>query len=174
MTYEKTIDKLNKNEFSQVGMKIDQAYWDAQYPLADSVNIVIDNATLDFDYTISQDWATATGSLNTLLKAKIGNLNVPQNLNLLDATVGISSASWDVKNALVVDSNVTISLNVTYGDSFTNIQDIIFSIDNVEINVGYHLEVQYIDAPTTTQTEGTYDTTVIWNENFTIDFTYKS
>ena len=110
-----------------------------------------------------------------MMKFILNGIEVPNTLNLLDATNDSQSISpIDVKSTMPDnDDNLTIELQLYFGDEFTLDSDIQFFIDNVTITVGYHVIVDYPEYDTEVKDYG-YETSVEWSKPFSINFTYNN
>ncbi len=173
ISWERKINQLSSISWDQTGKMINKTYYEELYPDS-TVNIEIDNATLDFDYAIDTLWPTS--SLNSELKYYIDNYEHIEGLNLQNASLNVQSAKgtsgYDVKSLIPINKNITFEIKLHIADNFELGQIITLTLDNITLNVGYTAVIKTPDRDSTFSTVGSPDTSIIWNETFSIDFNY--
>ncbi|MHA1339262.1 MAG: hypothetical protein ACTSO2_04670 [Promethearchaeota archaeon] len=172
-TYAKKVNQLNTISWQQTGEMINKTYYENLYPES-TISIQIDNATLNLRYRIDQPWPTS--SLNSHIKFFINDYELLQTLSLLDANStwqGINSGQGiDVSSLININVNITFKMQLYIADEFIFGNNITFSIDNVTLDVGYTVIVQTPEIDANLEIAGSYETNIIWNNSFTIDFNY--
>ena len=168
-SYDKKIEPLTKASYNQNGDLIPDYY-------------EIENATLNFKYKIDRDWTINTGSLNSEFRIIINNNQLGETVKLTTATSIYKSfkvGGVDVANFLTPNEEVNLSLQLYIGDEFTLDSDIIVSIDNVSLIIGYGIftlpdvstyDLILNDINRTIEKSGQ----VIFNEELNITFIYKN
>ncbi len=126
-TYEREIEEYSSVSWNQEGNTISGS------------NIQITDANLEFRYMIDQDWPTSLSSFSEI-RIKINNNQHPETIRLSSATTSWQDAKvggFDVTNLILKDVNITLSLQVFIANTFTLINNITISIDDVYLNITY-------------------------------------
>ena len=130
--YEKKIDQLSSISLKQVGDKINSTEYEGK-------SISINNASLCFDYNISQSWLNS--SQNSEIRIYINEYLHTESIELKDIsplgnTVN-DGEGFDIASLLQVDLNVSVRIQVFLADDFLLDQNITISFDNLYLNVIY-------------------------------------
>ena len=125
-TYEKKIDQFTAISWNQVGNKLEGS------------DIDIANATLKFKYKVDRNWPTS--SPNSEIRVYINNRIYPETVKLSNAKStfqDIKIGGFDVKNLILIEENISVSIEVYLADPFTLNQTITISIDNASLFISY-------------------------------------
>jgi len=124
--YEKKIDQFTAISWNQVGNKLEGS------------SIDITNATLNFKYKVDRNWPTS--SPNSEIRVYINNRIHPETVKLSNAKStfqDIKIGGFDVKNLILIEENISVSIQVYIADPFTLNQTITISIDNASLFISY-------------------------------------
>ena len=130
-TYEKIINKITTTSWNQVGPTFTSVKHNA------TNNITLIDATLRFDYTITQLWPTSI-SPNAQIIIFINNNQNPITLNLERVETGWNREEYNIKSLISVSADyVNFTIQLYIPDEFGLDQVITISIDNVYLHIWY-------------------------------------
>jgi hypothetical protein len=166
-TYEKKIDQETSASWTETGGKIDTTGF---------VNATtqIDNATLNFDYRMDQEWPTT--SPNSEIRMYLNDFLIPETVKLTNTTTStqqLKVGGLDLVPSLIEENvNITLSIQVYIADNFLLDSNLTLFIDNVSLNVGY--TVTEVGPPITTdfRTLGSLNREIPWNDTFSVIINY--
>ncbi|WP_371805161.1 hypothetical protein [Candidatus Lokiarchaeum ossiferum] len=170
--YEKKINQFSELSFFQSGYKLnDSEYIDKE--------IEIKNATLYFDYNVSQNWPVS--SPNSRLSVSIFDLTYSDDLYLSTMTIAEQSLNdgkgFDISSLFSNPNNfnnyTSIKIQLYIADNFHLDQNISISIDNVNLTVWYNVIESREPIETSLNTiDGRNNYNVIWNSTKRVTLNY--
>ncbi|MFW9901466.1 MAG: hypothetical protein ACFFDY_09265 [Candidatus Thorarchaeota archaeon] len=124
--FEKKMNQYTSISWNQIGHKLEGS------------NIDITNATLNFKYKINRNWSIS--SPNSEIRVYINDRIHPETvkLSVAESTFQeIKIGGFNVKNLIMSEENISVSIKVYIADSFTLNQTITISIDNASLFISY-------------------------------------
>jgi len=125
ISYEKKINQFTSVSWCQDGDKIS------------GTNVVIKNATLNFKYTIDQNWTDS--STNSEIRILINNLLHSETVKLSTANISFQEANFDVTSLIPINENINTTIQVYLADPFDLDRKINISIDDVYLKISYKI-----------------------------------
>ncbi|MCP4763655.1 MAG: hypothetical protein GY870_17930 [archaeon] len=132
-TYEKLIEQSNSLSFNQTGNQINATKYGET-----GFTIDINNATLNFNYTVNQEWPST--SSNSEIKMIINGLTHTETVDLFESGTswqGAKTGGFDVTHLIQQNVNITLELMVYIADEFWLDENLTVSIDNVSLIISY-------------------------------------
>jgi hypothetical protein len=137
-TYQKKVNQFTKISWNQIGNTIT------------GDNVEITGGNLRFQYKIDQDWPISL-SPNSEIQVLINGNPLLETFKLSTASTEFQEArsgGLDVKNSLLKDVNISVSILVFMGDNFPLAQNYTISITDVFLRISYiRTTVDLIDEP---------------------------
>ncbi|MFX0000033.1 MAG: hypothetical protein ACFE88_07910 [Candidatus Hermodarchaeota archaeon] len=124
--FEKRIDQYTSISLNQIGNKLHGS------------DIDIINATLNFKYKIDRNWPN--NSPNSEIWVYVNDRIHPEAVKLSSAKSTfqeIKLGGFNVKNFIIAEENISISIKIYIADTFTLNQTIRISIDNASLFISY-------------------------------------
>ncbi|MHA1765557.1 MAG: hypothetical protein ACTSWX_05695 [Promethearchaeota archaeon] len=167
-TYEKKIDQLTSVSWNQTGNKIDNG----EYELGDDGYFIINNASLNFDFNISQKWPNS--SLNSEFRFFLNNYQISKTIKIFNFSTTIQHESIDISPSLINEiQNITLKLQLYIADDFHLSNNITVTIDNVDLTTFFTVVERRNPIETKLETTTGYlSRSIHWNENFSILLNY--
>ncbi|MCP4760637.1 MAG: DUF1682 domain-containing protein [archaeon] len=140
-TYKKKIKQGSSISWKQVGNKINNGTGDVR----------IENASLNFMYKIDQAWPSSS-SPNSEIRIYINDNLHTESIKLDSATdeyqYAKSSDGYDITSLILLNTNITFTLQTFLADNFELDEDITISVDNVSLSITYTvIEILTEDVP---------------------------
>ncbi|MFX0027832.1 MAG: hypothetical protein ACFE8B_01360 [Candidatus Hermodarchaeota archaeon] len=126
-TYEKKIDRYTTISLSQIGESINET------------DVKVTNAVLNFNYKIDEIWPN-TLSPNSELKIFINNYELEKTIKLSEMNTTFQALNFganDIKNHVLTNVNISISIMVLLADDFELDRKITISVDDVNLIISY-------------------------------------
>ena len=150
-TYEKKIDQLTSESLKQTGNRIDNG----EYELGDVGFFIINNASLNFDYTISQTWPSS--SINSEIRIYFNKVLLSKTIKLTTFSTAVQHESFDISPSLINEAeNISLDVQLFIADNFHLSENITISIDNVNLTTGFTVVERNIPEPTVLDTIPTF------------------
>ncbi|MFX1406288.1 MAG: hypothetical protein ACFFBW_04985 [Promethearchaeota archaeon] len=130
-TYEKKMDRSTSVSWNQVGNKISGS------------NVQITDGNLKFKYNISNSWPTSL-SPNSEIRIIINDNQHSETIKLSTASSSFQEANiegFDVTSLILINVNITLSIQVFLADEFRLAQNLTVSIDDVQLIISYTEEI---------------------------------
>jgi hypothetical protein len=166
--YKKNINQLTSCSWNQTGNQIDNN----EYELGDDGYFIINNASLNFDYNISQVWPSS--SLNTELRIFLNNYQISNTIKLTNFSTSIQNQIFDISPSLInASENITIKIQLYIADNFLLSNNITVTIDNVNLTTYFTVVERRNPIETNLETNG-LSISAKWNESFSISLNYTN
>ena len=168
-TYEKNIDQLTSASWSQTGNKINNN----EYELGDDGYFIINNASLNFDYNISQEWPDS--SLNSEFRVYFNDYLISKTIKITNFSTDVQHESFVISPSLISETqNITLKLQLFIADTFNLSKILTLSIDNVNLTTFFTVVERNNPVKTNLETTTGYlSRSIPWNENFVVYLNYS-
>ncbi|MFX1266907.1 MAG: hypothetical protein ACFFAK_02985 [Promethearchaeota archaeon] len=126
-TYRRIVDKFSSISWNQIGNQISGG------------NIYVSQANLKFKVKMEREWPTALSPFSEV-RILINDNPHSETLRLSSVNTTFQDAKaggFDVKNLILKDVNITLSIQVFIANNFDLGRNITFSIDEVYLNITY-------------------------------------
>ncbi|MFX1589232.1 MAG: hypothetical protein ACFFC1_13845, partial [Promethearchaeota archaeon] len=137
-TYEKKMDQSTSVSWNQVGNKVS------------GTNVQITDGNLKFKYKISQPWPvllSPNSEIRIIINEKLHSETIKLSM-ATDSFQEINIDGFDVTSLILINVNITLSIQVYLADEFRLAQNLTISIDDAYLFISYTEEIiPSIDEP---------------------------
>ncbi len=170
-TFQKKISYNSYIAWNQTGYQINTTEYKGS---GESVDVNILNATLNFNYRLTQAWPIT--SPNSEIRVYINNYLHSETIKLSNGTIWSqlikNGTGFDVASLVSLNQNVTIRIQILMLDDFLMVQNCSLLIDNVNLTVFFEATVTTPVPDTQLKLVGSSNIAVPWNDNFTVRANY--
>ncbi len=170
-TLEKKINYNSDIAWNETGYRINTTEYLGG---GNEIDVDILNATLNFNYRLTQIWPTA--SPNSEIRVYINNYLHTETIKMSNGTTSVQSVKggqgFDVASLVTLNQNVTIRIQIVILDNFLMSQNCSLLIDNVNLTVFFEATVRTTVPDTQLKLVGSSTIAPHWNETFMITANY--